>query len=179
MAKIIGAAVVLALIAAGLAGADSALPTPRALHGLDAAQAIEVANEWGRDASDRVTSYLTTEAVTFEFTDGTTASIELPENRVMLAIAPFANHTHTCAVHYFSSCQGELVNLPVDVRAVATNGTPLFSGQLRTLANGFLELWLPKNQSVELTLSAFGFESREVVSTAPGAPTCITTMQLR
>lgn len=170
-------AAVLAFAVLALVHANAEVPaaTPAALEGLDARAAIEVANAW---KGNGVTSFATTEAVHFAFPDGTEVTIPLPDDAVFVSLAPYVDHTHPCTTHYMSGCQGELVEVAFAVRALLADGTLLFDETLRTGANGFLDLWLPRDQVVLLSFSAGGYAADAVVATHAGSPTCITTVRL-
>ncbi len=179
----VAVAVLIALIgAAGLSvyGQDGSsrppaqAPSPRALEGIDARQAMALANEWG----SQVQSSVTTEGVTFVFPDGFRRLVAMPIDQVMIAVAPYRNKTHPCATHTMSTCQGELAGAPVDVLARREDGTVLIRETMTTLANGFIELWLPRDLEVRLTLQAEGLAAEGVIRTHRGSDTCITTMKL-
>lgn len=125
-----------------------------------------------------MTSFATTEVVHFAFPDGAQVTIPLPEDAVFVSLAPYVNHTHPCTIHYMSSCQGELVEVAFAVRAVLADGTLLFDETLRTGANGFLDLWLPRDQVVLLSFVAGGYAAEAIVTTHADSPTCITTVRL-
>ena len=158
--------------------ADGALaPVPGSVQGLDARAALAQANAW-YTAGAGVTSYVDTRVIGFEFGGGDTVEIALPDDEMVVAVAPYVERTHPCATHFMSGCQGELVGVPVQVIARAADGTTLIDTEMETLPNGFIELWLPRDREVELELTALGKRARESISTAHGANTCITTMQL-
>ncbi len=64
------------------------------LEGLDAHQAIGVANRWF-DEKQAVKSFVNAREIVFEFKDGKTRRIPLPANEMMVAIAPYIQKTHT------------------------------------------------------------------------------------
>lgn len=78
-----------------------------------------------------------------------------------------------------SSCQGELIQTPFKVRAVDPSGEVLLAGSFATLRNGFMELWLPRNRTVNLSIEGLNRSVDAVISTVDGSDTCITTLQLR
>jgi len=166
----------LAVLSGSLALAEGAVPapSPAALDGLNAAQAVELANAW--KGSD-VTSFATTEAVHFTFPDGTEVVVPMPEDQVFVSVAPYLNRTHPCTTHYMSGCQGELVAAPVHVRALRPDGSVVLDEVVSTGPNGFLDLWLPRGEAFLLDLTLDGYAVQGIVSTTDGAPTCITTMR--
>lgn len=150
-------------------------PSPRALEAIDARQAMALADAWG----SQVQSEVTTKGINFVFPNGFRRLIALPPGQVLVAVAPYRNETHPCDTHTMSSCQGELVGVPVEVLARTADGTELIHETMTTLANGFIELWLPRDLEVRLTLRADSLAAEEVLSTADGARTCVTTMRLQ
>ena len=63
------------------------------LDNVDGVQALALANEWRWSQSDIVT-YITTKEVVFEFPSGTEKRVNLPQDRVMVAVAPYVSRTH-------------------------------------------------------------------------------------
>ncbi len=60
---------------------------------LDAMEAMAIANEWKWSQKD-VKSYVTSQKVVFEFPDGMKKEILLPEERMLVAVAPYIRRTH-------------------------------------------------------------------------------------
>jgi hypothetical protein len=153
----------------------SQLPSARALEKVDGRGALALANAWGKS----VVSTLTTSGVSFTFPDGFRRLVALPTNQVVIAVAPYRTRTHPCETHTMSSCQAELVGVPVQVLARSLDGKILIDQTITTLRNGFVELWLPRGIDVRVSLKAAGLAAEAVLHTQNGSPTCITTMQLR
>lgn len=82
-------------------------------------------------------------------------------------------------VHYISSCQGELIETEFMVKAVDQSGTTSINQPVKTLKNGFLEIWLPRGKTFQVTIAGLNRVGTEVISTMDDSKTCITTMQLR
>jgi hypothetical protein len=159
------------LLTAALAQA----PSPQALEGLNAYEAMLVANSWkGTD----VTSFVTPQAVHFVFADGQEVVISLPDDVMVVSVAPYLVHTHPCITHYMSHCQGELVGVPVQVTVTAEDGTVVLDELMTTLPSGFIDLWLPRHQVLTLRLQVDEYEVSGVVTTFADSYTCITTLQL-
>lgn len=138
-------------------------------------EALALANEW---MGNGVTTFVTTQAVKFEFADGEKASVALPADELVIAIAPYFDRTHPCEIHYMSGCQGELVGVPVDVVASLSDGTVLVDETITTMANGFIELWLPRDVEVSLRMATGGKSVSGTIGTFADSHTCITTLQL-
>lgn len=152
-------------------------PTPALLNGVSPQQALKLANTWR--AQGGLQSYVTPEAVHFTFPDGQKKTVTLPKGQMVVAIAPYISKTHPCKTHFTSGCQGELVNTPVKVHVTTRTGKTVLQKTVRTLDNGFLELWLDRGQQYKVTLTAQGKTTRGALATLPGSDTCVTTLQLR
>jgi hypothetical protein len=64
------------------------------LIGIDSVKAMGIANDWHAKGST-VKSFVTPDSVAFTFPDGKRVIIPLSEDRMVVAIAPFINETHT------------------------------------------------------------------------------------
>jgi len=147
------------------------------LAGLDAEAALELANRWARERP-AVTSYLTPRHLVFQFPDGSERRVPLPEDRMAVAVAPYLRATHPCRVHFPSSCRGELAGARLFVRVREEGGGVFFEGSLRTLENGFFELWLPRNRRYLLEVIYQGFRGTIPLETGEDAATCRTDLKL-
>ncbi len=154
-------------------------PRPEDLRGLAPEQVIERLDAWGMDSErNKVTSWVTDKAIQAEFPGGAKLVVELPADRMLVAIAPYIRKTHDCGTHYPSSCLGELTNTAARVTVTDAAGMLVQAVETSTLANGFLELWLPRNALFHLSIEARGLKASGTVSTAEKADTCLTTFRL-
>ncbi|GGM21638.1 hypothetical protein GCM10010841_31900 [Deinococcus aerophilus] len=160
-----------------LAAAQPVMPSPAQLRGLTPHQALAQANQW-RNAGG-LQSYVTSEAVVFRFPDGQQNSVALPSEQMVVAIAPYVNQTHSCKTHSMSGCQGELVNTPVNILVRNQAGKTVMHRTVKTLSNGFVEVWLDRDQTYQVSLKTGGKTTSGVLSTHAGSDTCVTTMRLR
>jgi hypothetical protein len=65
------------------------------LNNIDAVQAVAIANEWNYSRKD-ITSYVTPREVVFKSSnDKIIKKISLPKDKMMVAVAPYINTTHT------------------------------------------------------------------------------------
>ena len=150
-------------------------PTPADLEGLDARAAVELANAW---KGNGVTTFATPEAVHFGFQNGAQVVVPMPDDVMLVSVAPYFTHTHPCATHYMSGCQGELVGAPVHVQALLPDGTVVIDEVMPTMANGFIDLWLPRGQAFDLRMTLDGATAMGLITTHADSYTCITTLQL-
>jgi hypothetical protein len=146
--------------------------------GLDALEAMTLANKLG-EGENSFTSYVTTENIHIEIPGGETFSIRLPEDRMVVAIAPYVKTTHNCATHYMSGCKGELFEEDVNVVAKKNDGSLILSKDMKTMSNGFIELWFPRDLEIDLTIVYKEKETRGMITTYSDSNTCITTFQLK
>lgn len=103
---------------------------------------------------------------------------ELPKDEFFVSIAPFKSYTHECAIHSLTGCQGELVEENFHVTVTRAEGEIIIDEEMKTFANGFIDLWLPRDEKFEVTIEQAGQVARQEISTFKGDYTCITTMQL-
>ena len=70
-------------------------PDAAKLNNIDAVQAVAIANEWNYSKKE-ITSYVTPREVVFKSSDDKVIKkIPLPEDKMMVAVAPYINTTHT------------------------------------------------------------------------------------
>ncbi|MDF2921519.1 MAG: hypothetical protein K0R57_433 [Paenibacillaceae bacterium] len=105
-------------------------------------------------------------------------SVPLPKDAFFLSIAPYVDSTHPCANHNLVTCKGELANKVVHVKVVDGKGTAIIDKDVTTYANGFLDLWVPRDQKLDVTISYEGKKVTETVGTSSTDRTCVSTMQL-
>ena len=63
------------------------------LDNVDAVQAMAIANEWHWSKRE-VTSFVTSREVVFKLSKDKVKIIPLPEDKMLVAVAPFINRTH-------------------------------------------------------------------------------------
>jgi hypothetical protein len=60
---------------------------------IDAVQAMAFANQWKWTQND-ITSYVTPQEVVFEFPNKRVKKVSLPEDKMVVAVAPYLTYTH-------------------------------------------------------------------------------------
>ena len=63
------------------------------IENIDAIQAMRMANQW-KWSKKQIKSFVTPQEVVFEFSDGTAKRIPLPEEKMVIAVAPYIRRTH-------------------------------------------------------------------------------------
>ena len=72
---------------------DSKKPADIDFEKIDAVEAMAIANEWKWSQKD-VKSSVTAQEVVFEFSDGKEQKIPLPQEKMIVAVAPYIRRTH-------------------------------------------------------------------------------------
>lgn len=102
----------------------------------------------------------------------------LPEEEFFVSIAPYIEQTHPCAVHSLTGCRGELADKEFEVYIEDRNGNVVMNEKMTSQPNGFIDLWLPRDETYHITVAYDGKTSQLEFSTYDNDDTCITTMQL-
>ncbi len=68
-------------------------PTEATLNNVDAIQAMAIANQW-KWFKEKIKSYVTPREVVFKFPNGKVKRIPLPEEKMVVAVAPYIKRTH-------------------------------------------------------------------------------------
>jgi hypothetical protein len=63
------------------------------LTNVDAVQAMAIANDWNWSKKE-IKSFVTTREVVFEFSKGKEKRVPLPNDKMLVAVAPYINRTH-------------------------------------------------------------------------------------
>lgn len=137
----------------------------------------EIVHDYSVGSFDNVTASITSHEL--NVTDnGNETSLELPEEEFFVSIAPFVEETHPCAVHSLTGCQGELVEKEFNVHIQDEEGNVVVDETMTSLANGFVDLWLPRDKTFQVKIEYDGKTAESEISSSEGDNTCITTMQL-
>lgn len=105
-------------------------------------------------------------------------SVPLSDDEFYLSIAPYLESTHDCFYHSLTTCQGELSQVPLDVRITTSTGEVLLDGAVTTYDNGFVGFWLPRGATGVIEVSYEGRSATYPFTTDDDAPTCVTTVRL-
>ncbi|WP_211656276.1 MULTISPECIES: CueP family metal-binding protein [Planococcus] len=102
----------------------------------------------------------------------------LPEEEFFVSIAPYETYTHPCEIHSLTGCQGELAEKEMKVTITDNEGKVYVDKMMKTPANGFIDLWLPRNRTYVVEIEAKGKTGEINFSTFAGDPTCLTDLLL-
>ncbi|MFP8783240.1 CueP family metal-binding protein [Planococcus plakortidis] len=110
--------------------------------------------------------------------EGKTTVYPLPEDEFFVSIAPYETYTHPCEFHSLTGCQGELAEKELKVTVTDEQGEVYVDQLMTTPANGFIDLWLPREQTYTVEIEADSKSGELQFSTFSGDPTCLTSMAL-
>ena len=147
------------------------------LSSLEIKDAITLVNKW-KFSNPEITSYITTTELKVVFPDGREINTSLPDDEMFVAVAPYITNTHSCATHYFSSCQGEMVQKELRLKVTDSQQQIIYDDIIKTMKNGFFEMWLPRNKSFTFHLEFEGKSSDITIESYNDSKTCITTGRL-
>lgn len=170
------------LVLAGCTGSPSGAEELLAAHDLPGGTAREVI--YALEAlplAERPAELLAsvgTDVLALSDASGREATLDLPAEELYVSVAPFVTGTHECFLHSLTTCLGELAEEELAVRIEDASGAVLVDESRTTAPNGFLGLWLPRDQELTLNLTGADGEATTTLRTDAEAPTCITTMQL-
>lgn len=110
--------------------------------------------------------------------DKKTITYELPKDEFFVSIAPYVERTHPCVTHSLTGCQGELTEAEFSVYIEDTKGSVIVDQTMKSQSNGFIDLWLPRDKTYNVTIEHDGKKAKSELSTFESNDTCVTTMQL-
>lgn len=110
--------------------------------------------------------------------DGNERIYDLPKEDFFVSIAPYIEETHPCALHNLTGCKGEMVNEEFTVYIEDTEGNVIVDDTLKSEANGFIDLWLPRDKAFHVTIEHDGKFVQSAITSFEDDNTCIATMQL-
>jgi hypothetical protein len=103
---------------------------------------------------------------------------DLPKDEFFVSIAPYIHQTHPCEIHSLTGCRGELANEEFHVFIENTEGNVIVDKKMKTYANGFIDLWLPRNETFTITITKDEKSAQSEISTFEDDQTCVTNMKL-
>lgn len=138
----------------------------------------DLVHEYSVGTSESETASITSSELVVTDENEEVTKYELPADEFFVSIAPFKTTTHPCDIHSLTGCQGELVEEEFNVLVQDSKGATVLDESKKTEANGFIDLWLPREDTFKVTITQGSQETTSDISTFDGDNTCITTMQL-
>jgi hypothetical protein len=106
--------------------------------------------------------------------NGVEVVYEIPDDKFYLSFAPYILSTHPCATHSLSSCSSELKNEIFNITINDENGNILFSKEMKSMNNGFIGIWLPRDFKGILKVDYKEMSAEAEISTFINDNTCLT-----
>ncbi|ASK62245.1 hypothetical protein CFK37_08765 [Virgibacillus phasianinus] len=103
---------------------------------------------------------------------------KLTGEKFFVSIAPYVNQTHPCTYHSLTGCQGEMAVKEFKVHIKDSNGNTVVNKKMKSQENGFIDLWVPRNENYSIIITHNGKRVESQFSTFNDDPTCLTNMQL-
>lgn len=145
---------------------------------MDSQETKELVHEYSTGDFEDVSASITSHELIVTDNQEKETSYPLPKDEFFVSIAPFVETTHPCEIHSLTGCQGELVNKEFDVYIEDEEGKVVVDKTMTSLDNGFIDIWLPRDETFQVKIEHEGKTSESEISTFEGDNTCITTMQL-
>lgn len=101
--------------------------------------------------------------------------IKLPSDSFYLSMAPYINDVHPCTQHNLVSCRGEQFNQEFDVNITTKDGKVVLNQKMKSMSNGFIGVWLPRNIDAVLTIKYADLSVTVDIATFADNDTCLTT----
>lgn len=139
---------------------------------------VELVEEYSTGDFENLQASITSTELIVTYDDEKEEKYQLPEDKFFISIAPYEEVTHPCTNHSLTGCQGEMVKETFEVEIVDSNGNIVLDETMETMENGFIDLWLPRNDEYVVKINYEGKTAEEIISTYKDDRTCITTMQL-
>jgi hypothetical protein len=121
---------------------------------------------------------ITSDLLTVTADNNDETSYKLPADEFFVSIAPYVKDTHPCAIHSLTGCQGELKNEEFKVTVTDQKGNVVMDDVMQSYENGFIDMWLPRDQTFNVKIEHDGKSSESTITTSEGDNTCVSTMQL-
>ncbi|WP_407270344.1 CueP family metal-binding protein [Radiobacillus sp. PE A8.2] len=111
------------------------------------------------------TASITSEQLIITNNNESQVTYDLPEDEFFVSIAPNVENTHPCAIHSLTGCQGELVNETFQLYIEDMEGAVVLDETVTSQANGFIDLWLPRDGKYQVTIKHDGKTTQSELST--------------
>jgi hypothetical protein len=95
-----------------------------------------------------------------------------------LSVGPYQNNTHSCVNHNVLSCEAEFKGKNIIFHIKSQDSSFEMNGSGFTTSQGWLDLYLPKNQKYIAEFEVEGLKGSGILTTSPDSPTCISTIQV-
>ncbi|NJJ41298.1 CueP family metal-binding protein [Paenibacillus apii] len=138
----------------------------------------QLVNDYSAGKLEAKSASITSSKLTVTAENNNKTTYSLPDDEFFVSIAPYVNKTHPCATHSLTGCQGEMEKEKFNVTITDADGKVIIKDVFETFDNGFIDFWLPRDQTFHVRIEHDGKSSESDISTFEGDNTCISTMKL-
>jgi hypothetical protein len=144
----------------------------------DAQNIKQLVNDYSTRILKTESASITSKQLIVTDSDKKSKKYDLPKDEFFVSIAPYINTTHPCATHSLTGCQGEMVEEDFGVYIEDMDGKVIVDQTMTSHENGFIDLWLPRDQQYQVSIEHNGKTAKSELSTFKNDDTCVTTIQL-
>ncbi|MHA0857275.1 CueP family metal-binding protein [Paenibacillus sp. CMAA1364] len=138
----------------------------------------QLVSEYSASKMDHVSASITSQQLIVNDVNKQSITYDLPDDEFFVSIAPYIEVTHPCDIHSLTGCQGEMIAEEFNVHITDMEGKVIMDQSMKSQTNGFIDLWLARDQTYQITIQQDGLTATSKISTFDNDNTCITDMQL-
>ncbi|MEQ2466259.1 CueP family metal-binding protein [Niallia hominis] len=138
----------------------------------------QLVHDYSTGKKSAVSASISSDTLTVSTPENEELIYQLPKGEFFVSFAPYLIDTHPCAIHNLAGCRGELANKEFAVYIEDQDGKVYVDEQITSQANGFIDVWLPRNKDFKMTISYNGKTAKTEFATFKDDNTCITTLPL-
>lgn len=138
----------------------------------------ELVHYYGTEDTSGETAYTTSEHLIIVKDDDNEIRHKMPKDEFFVSIAPYINKTHPCSNHVLTGCQAELTNKDFNIILTNQSGEEILKEVVTSGDNGFIDLWLPRNETYTINIEFEGKTNVSEFSTFKDSNTCISNFKL-
>ncbi|MEG0261289.1 MAG: CueP family metal-binding protein, partial [Lysinibacillus sp.] len=112
----------------------------------------ELVSAYSGDRTKNETASITSKQLIVTNEKGKESTYDLPKDEFFVSIAPFVTETHPCTNHSLTGCQGEMANKEIALYIEDSKGKVVVDETKQTPANGFIDLWLPRDETYTIKM---------------------------
>lgn len=143
-----------------------------------AANIKKLVQGYSTGAMEAKSASITPQELTIVDSKGNEKLYEFTGEEFFVSIEPYVNQTHPCTYHSLTGCQGEMAKKEFKVYIKDSNGNIVINKKMMSQENGFIDLWVPRNENYSIIITHNGKKVESQFSTFNDDPTCLTNMQL-
>ena len=145
---------------------------------LNSNEVKQLIHEYSSGQRTAASASISSDTLTVKTLENKELIYRLPKDEFFVSFAPYLVETHPCAIHNLAGCRGELADKEFSVLVKDKAGRIYVDESLKSQPNGFIDLWLPRNNDYQMTISYHDKETKINFTTYKDDNTCITALPL-